>query len=426
MKKINFLFIVVFTILIGVNGYSQKIFKDEAEANDNKFFQSKKPIPHGEEKLWTYEKATFGSKPDDKIVYKLIPIDVKVKKPKSTSSSSEKGTDVAPMASGKPPTKPVDVVKEAAVIKKEKEAKKNDSIKKAYETKIKDGWTENSPEGEYESLTFSFGGEEHVLYKPVPPKQVPPSQKNDSIKKGWSVSFKGDSTDYKTCNVTDENGKKILLYKEIEIPLVIPWNKILIGITGLIIILLFFYYNRRISRNKRTISELRNQISVVQREVDRKQDEQINNLKIEIISLQNTIKEKEVKIGQVNKEINRVEVNEPKIFQPKPQFLIQTFYCDNITSTNPLGFIINKIDNTYTSGIFKISQTSENEASLYINDDIDAQKRVFGSLGNVIDPICEHYSSIHNVAKIVTKMPGSLIKENGVWRVTRKLQIELK
>lgn len=103
----------------------------------------------------------------------------------------------------------------------------------------------------------------------------------------------------------------------------------------------------------------------------------------------------------------------------------KTFTCDNLTSLDPLGFVDEKIKESYTDGIFVIKQFTSTKAKLSINDDLEVQKRVFGSLNDTIAPACETLVPVHFSNRILTVISGILKKENNIWRITQKMKIKL-
>jgi hypothetical protein len=111
-------------------------------------------------------------------------------------------------------------------------------------------------------------------------------------------------------------------------------------------------------------------------------------------------------------------INNPEVF---PQIVT----CDNLTSTEPFGFVIDKLKPGYDDGIFVIEQMDENTAELRINDSRSALERVFGALEDTLNNACYDYESLRGAKQIITKEAGLLEKENDIWIIKEKIKIEL-
>ena len=127
-----------------------------------------------------------------------------------------------------------------------------------------------------------------------------------------------------------------------------------------------------IDRNYKLLTEFLNkydQLSLDHAALERKTQIIINNI-TQLSENNNYLK----------KEIDQIKLGSENFTQVKPQPILytpQTFFCDKIDSYNPPRFLITKIEHSYKNGIFKIVEKKENIAELYINEDIEAQKRIF-------------------------------------------------
>jgi hypothetical protein len=108
------------------------------------------------------------------------------------------------------------------------------------------------------------------------------------------------------------------------------------------------------------------------------------------------------------------------------EIIWNTFTSDNLTSVDPLGFVIEKLKPNYMDGIYVIQQLSETKASLRINDNPVAQKRVFGSITDTLNPACKDYEPLRGTKQIITKTSGVLTKKDNIWVITEKIEIKLK
>lgn len=122
------------------------------------------------------------------------------------------------------------------------------------------------------------------------------------------------------------------------------------------------------------------------------------------------------------------EVQKPMVEVAKPQPTVQypiSFSSDSITSAQPLGFDLQKLDKTYLNGIFRINQISDLEAELTLSDDFDVVKRYLGSFDQLIKPVCEVEQSVITPTNIKVISKGVLKRENHVLKIVKKIYVTL-
>jgi len=126
-----------------------------------------------------------------------------------------------------------------------------------------------------------------------------------------------------------------------------------------------------------------------------------------------------------NKRENPVQISNVAASKPGPVYRKRTFTSDIIQNKEPLGFKKAELEETYSEGIFVITQTSEQTAELSVNDNHDTQARIFGSLSTMMPPACEEYEPVQDANRIVLVKAGALVLENGIWVIRKKMQIKL-
>lgn len=163
---------------------------------------------------------------------------------------------------------------------------------------------------------------------------------------------------------------------------------------------------KNISSYSKYLSDESKNIENYVKQLSRTTDYQINQLVKELNSLR-------ANIVSVSTESHDSE-NYPKIL-----------YATQVDNENPKGFLPDSLTISAGAHLYRITVENQSEASFVLTDNIAVQQELLLTLqSGILNDTCEFEGTpVESSSQINTIENGKLIKENGVWKICKKIKV---
>ena len=178
-------------------------------------------------------------------------------------------------------------------------------------------------------------------------------------------------------------------------------------------------YNKLLSRVNILEGEIQNISSYSKRLSD-----ESKNIEVCIKQLSRTT---DYQINQLVKELNSLRANivsdstEAQECENFPKIV----YATQVDSEIPKGFLPDSLTMSAGAHLYKIMIESQSEASFVLTDNIAVQQELLLTLqSGILNDTCDFEGTpVESSSQINTIENGKLIKENGVWKICKKIKV---